>query len=159
MREFGGNVAQQIEGLPSLGVEKLRSIWVSEFGRPPRFRAQKELLALILAYRLQAKAYGGLHPVTRKRLRNLAEAFGKAGDASPRIALRPKPGTRLIREWRGATHVVSVLDGEIEYRGKRYGSLSEVARVITGTRWSGPVFFGLKPRTAVPETRAKSGEH
>ena len=127
-------------------MEKLRALWVSEFGTPPHFRAQKELVALILAYQLQAKAYGGLSQASRKRLRNFADAIGKPSVASPRVAPRPKPGTRLIREWRGDTHIASVLDDGVEYRGKRYGSLSEVARVITGTRWSGPVFFGLKSR-------------
>ena len=99
----------------------------------------------MLAYRLQEKAEGGLSPGTRNRLRGLSGQIGSAGGRASRPTSRLKVGTRLIREWKGQTYVVSVLEDGVEYRDKRYGSLSEVARAITGTRWSGPAFFGLKP--------------
>jgi hypothetical protein len=98
----------------------------------------------MLAHRLQEKAFGGLSKPSRNRLLNLAESAEKPSTRLPHATKRLKPGTRLIREWRGETHVVSVLDDGAEYRGKRYGSLSEIARTITGTRWSGPAFFGLR---------------
>src|SRR5574341_1007539 len=154
MRESQADVAEQLKTLTRRGTADLKRLWIERFGSPPRFRAQKNLLVLILAYRLQEKAYGGLGPVTRKRLRALEEAIGNGGIKRSRAAPPVKPGTRLIREWRGQTHVVSVLDQGAEYRGKRYGSLSEIARAITGTRWSGPAFFGLKSASASgPEGR------
>jgi hypothetical protein len=85
--------------------------------------------------------FGGLVPPTRRLLERVV------GDLSPRrgrITRKAAPGTLLIREWRGKAHQVTVHDDGIVYRGKRYGSLSEVARLITGTRWSGPLFFGLR---------------
>ncbi len=102
----------------------------------------------ILAYRLQEKALGGLKPSTAKRLRALAEEpmNGKKSADSP--MLRPKSGTRFVREWQGQLHEVSVLDTGLEYNGHTYRSLSEIAREITGTRWSGPAFFGLRKREA-----------
>jgi hypothetical protein len=102
----------------------------------------------MLAHRLQEKAFGGLSKPSRNRLRKLAESAEKPSTRLTHATKRLRPGTRLIREWRGETHVVSVLDDGAEYRGKRYGSLSEIARTITGTRWSGPAFFGLKSSAA-----------
>lgn len=152
MRESPADVAEQLKMLTRSKVADLKRLWTAQFGNPPRFRAQRNLLVLILAYRLQEKAYGGLSQVTRKRLRALEGAIGNGGMKHSRAAPPVKPGTRLIREWRGQTHVVSVLDKGAEYRGKRYGSLSEIARAITGTRWSGPAFFGLKsPSASGPE--------
>lgn len=145
MRRPEPDVAEQLNALPRLGIEALRALWVEQFGRAPSFRAQKDLLVRMLAYRLQEKAHGGLSPGIRKRLRALSGQIGSAGGAASRPMPRLKVGTRLIREWKGQTHVVSVLEEGVEYRDKRYGSLSEVARAITGTRWSGPAFFGLKP--------------
>jgi len=150
MRESPTDIAEQLRNLPRLGIEALRVLWVKQFGRPPSFRAQKDLLVCMLAYRLQEKAQGGLRPAIRKRLRALSGEIGSAGERVSRPAPRLKAGTRLIREWKGQTHVVSVLEDGVEYRGKRLGSLSEVAREITGTRWSGPAFFGLKSPSPSP---------
>jgi hypothetical protein len=108
----------------------------------------------MLAYRLQEVAYGGLSATTRKRLRALADEIDSNRPRPQRSAVRLKAGTRLIREWNGHTHVVSVLEKGVEYRGKHYGSLSEVARAITGTRWSGPAFFGLKTAPLSPVERS-----
>jgi len=91
-----------------------------------------------VAYKLQERAYGGLSPATRRILAGLREATS----VQPRDL---RPGTVLLREWQGATHRVTVIEDGVLYRGKRHGSLSEVARVITGSRWSGPRFFGLNP--------------
>jgi hypothetical protein len=103
----------------------------------------------ILAYRLQEKAYGGLKASTRKRLMRLAADLERDPQAQPSPAQRIKAGTKLIREWRGETHEVTVIDRGFEYRGKQWDSVSEIAREITGSRWSGPLFFGLKqPQTA-----------
>jgi hypothetical protein len=92
-----------------------------------------------VAYKMQERVYGGLPPSIRRML--LAEPGASQGRKSPR---RASIGTVLLREWRGKTHQVTIGEEGVLYRGKRYRSLSEVARIITGTRWSGPAFFGLK---------------
>ena len=97
-----------------------------------------------LAYRIQENAYGGLEPASRSKLRRLARSLKGPGGSSEKI-LRPKVkiGSRIFREWRGDTHEVVVTKYGFEYRRASYRSLSEIARKITGTRWSGPAFFGL----------------
>jgi hypothetical protein len=104
------------------------------------------LLTRALAYRLQERTFGGLKPSTRRLLERIGE--GRSSSQLMRVAAHRKtaPGTVLIREWKGASHRVTVLDDGVIYRGRRHQSLSEVARAITGTRWSGPLFFGLKGR-------------
>jgi len=138
------DVAQQLEELPHATQKRLRALWVEHYGKAPTFRASRTLLVLMLAYRLQEKAYGGLSKATRAKLLKIAQAVDKPGGKVPQARQAPRAGTRLLREWRGETHSVLIGEGGVEYRGKRYGSLSEVARVITGTRWSGPAFFGLR---------------
>jgi hypothetical protein len=103
----------------------------------------------LLAYKLQEQAYGGLKPEVKRRLRELAAGFNR----NPRKAggkftdsIRIKPGTRLIRQWENKTHQVTVGEAGFEYNGECYKSLSVIARLITGTRWSGPLFFGLRGR-------------
>jgi hypothetical protein len=100
-----------------------------------------------LAYELQARVQGDLPADVRHRLRRLHKAFKATPAYTPLPGRGVKPGTVLTRTWRGVTHQVRVRDQDFEYRGERYASLSEVARRITGTRWSGPLFFDLK-RTA-----------
>jgi plastocyanin len=99
-----------------------------------------------MAYRMQVEMLGGLSPRAERKLRQVAEAK-QAGDKSF-ITLSPriKPGTKLIRVWQDKTHTVTALHDGFEWQGSRYRSLSEVARSITGTRWNGLIFFGVKPR-------------
>ena len=99
---------------------------------------------------MQEKAYGGLKPATLSRMRKLALALEKDPTATIVAVPQIRPGTRLIREWRGERHEVVVDDTAYEYRGKRFNSLSEIARQITGTRWSGPLFFGIKTSKTRP---------
>ncbi len=110
---------------------ELAELWQQQFSRPIPYKSRPELLRQILAWHLQVKAYGGLSAAERRQL---------AGNAVPALA----PGSRLVRVWQGETHQVAVLDKGFMYAGKRYTSLSSIARAITGTAWSGPVFFGLK---------------
>lgn len=117
----------------------------SEGQLPPRLRRQ--LLIPMLAYRMQERAYGGLKPATLKRLHKLAQVVDRDPSAALTDAPRIRPGTCLIRVWRGEKHEVLVDDSGYEYRGKRFASLSQIARQITGTRWSGPLFFGLRNGT------------
>jgi hypothetical protein len=93
-----------------------------------------------IAYRMQEKILGGLKPVTRRFL----EKFDNTSQQQRLPVVSIKPGTRLLREWHGVTYEVTIMGDGVECNGKHYRSLSEVARAITGTRWSGPLFFGLK---------------
>ncbi len=92
---------------------------------------------------MQVKRYGGLKPAVRRQLRKVADG-GSAQAVANLKSEKVVPGMRLIREWTGSSHVVEVVDGGFVWNGKRYGSLSAVARAITGARWSGPRFFGLE---------------
>ena len=146
MSKRAADVAAQLKSLEGASREALKARWDEVFGAPPEFRGHRGLLRLILAYHLQESVMGALTPRTRRQLQKVAEAHGQRSARPAPSATRLKPGTRLIREWRGKTYVASVLDDAIEYGGKRYRSLSEIARTITGVRWSGPAFFGLRSR-------------
>ena len=134
-------LAETLAGLPQLDIAALREQWRQLYCTepPPFFR--RNLLIYAVAYKLQERVYGGLKPSTRRLLKRVAEevAAGKTITQSRKL----KPGTRLLREWQGATHEVIVGEAGFIFRGERYRSLSEVARLITGSRWSGPRFFGL----------------
>jgi hypothetical protein len=128
----------------------LEKLWRDLFNRVPNPALRRETLIPILAYRIQEKAFGGLRESTARKLRKLAEKPG----GSPRPvqdAIRPKIGTRYVREYHCKLHEVTVLDSGYEYQGKAYRSLTEITKVITGTKWSGPAFFGLRrvPRKAI----------
>lgn len=103
-----------------------------------------DLLRRSIAYRIQEQAYGGLDPATRRLLNNLMAQQAKSKDGRIVIPRRIKSGAVLVREWKGQSHRVMVLEEGFAYAGKTYGSLSEIARQITGARWNGPRFFGLR---------------
>ncbi len=125
-------------------MEGLKAMWRELFAAEPP-RHNRKYLESRLIYRIQELAYGGLRPETRKRLAALAEEMDTRGRGrGKRIDNRPIAGTRLIRDWQGVEHTVTVLTDGFEYEGRPYRSLSAVARAITGTRWNGLVFFGLK---------------
>jgi len=133
-----------VASLPQIGSTRLRTLWFECFGRSVPVPPRNDFLIRCLAYRIQEEAHGGLNAATRKRLHKLAGLLENNPNSASFNARRIKPGTRLIREWRGDIHEVVVTDKGFAFRGKRYRSLSEIARAITGTRWSGPLFFGLK---------------
>lgn len=119
----------------------LIAAWNEVFGTPVPKRLSSPFLRRFLAFELQARESGSL---PKGFVGMLAKAARNDGSVvSPAL----KPGGRLIREWNGVTHVVDVIDGGFLWKGQRYGSLSSIARAITGTRWSGPRFFGLKRTT------------
>ncbi len=137
-------LTKRLTELETLSRSELQARWQRAFGRPAPNRASHDLLQRALAYDLQQQAEGGLSKAALRRLTRLAGPSGN-GSGPPRPAPpRPRPGTRFIREWRGEVHQVTVLDAGFGYRGENYASLSQIAREITGTRWSGPLFFGLR---------------
>jgi DUF2924 family protein len=137
---------EQIATLEALSIEHLRSRWAEAYGRPPPPCSPRQFLVRGLAHRLQENALGGLTPPQRRYLADLAGRLERDPETALSVPRRIKPGTRLIRTWRGERHQVTVLEHGFEYRGERHGSLSAIARAITGARWSGPAFFGLKTR-------------
>jgi hypothetical protein len=142
-------MAEQIAELEAVDTAALRSRWKQVFGSPAWKGASRDLLLRGLAYRLQEQTEGGLSKAARRSLARLAGSNANVIQPPRSVSPRLKPGTRLVRDWRGETHQVTVIDTGFEYRGSRYASLSEIARLITGTRWSGPLFFGLRsPRSS-----------
>ena len=106
-------------------------------------KISRDLMILGIGYRLQEIEHGGLGKATRRKLRTLAKALRTTGRVGPTPSLSLKPGARLVREWHGRTHTVTVTEDGFEYAGSSYASLTKVARKITGAHWSGPRFFGL----------------
>ena len=136
----------EIDALRSETTLQLRQRWKALYGTEPPPRASRDLLTRAVAYRLQERALGGLSASTRRLLERIADA------AAGRRPTRPThrklhPGAILLRHWGGVQHQVTVLQSGVQFRGKQYRSLSEVARIITGSRWSGPLFFGLRTRS------------
>ena len=131
--------------LKTMPTPDLKKQWRDLFdSEPPPFN--RRYLESRIAYRIQELAYGGLKPETIKRLEALGEQLdgGDKRKRSIRADIRPIAGTRLIREWQGIEHVVTVLADGFDWQGRPYRSLSAIARAITGTRWNGWTFFGLK---------------
>lgn len=126
-------VTRAVAAIASMSLVELRSEWERRYGAAPRHRSA-DLLRRVLAWRVQADVHGGLDATTRKQL---------AREDLP-LRVVPPPGMRLAREWAGRTHEVAVIESGVVYEGKTWGSLSEVARHITGMRWNGPRFFGLR---------------
>ncbi len=137
-------MTDSIAELATLSTAELRARWERAGGRPAPKRASRDLLLRLVAYHLQEQTEGGLSKAMRRRLAKLGGLNGRVAQPLAPPTPRLKPGCRLIREWHGVTHSVIVLDHGFDYRGTRYTSLSQVARIITGTRWSGPLYFGLR---------------
>jgi hypothetical protein len=136
----------EIADLSKAIITDLRERWKTLYGKEPSGHIGRTLMIRAIAYRLQERAFGGLKPSAQRVLDRIEVGRSEAAlDPTPKR--RASAGTVLIREWRGVSHRVTVLDHDVVYRGRRYKSLSEVARTITGTHWSGPLFFGLKSRT------------
>src|ERR1700722_17041594 len=146
------DLSNQIASLRGLPRAQLVALWQKMFKKPAPLGIRREFLVPFLAYKIQENAYGGLSPRTRAELRRIAkdiEDSRSSGGQPHRVQM--KTGMRLLREWRGQMHEVFITESGYEYHGVSYRSLSELARKITGTRWSGPAFFKLDK--ARPETR------
>lgn len=137
-------VIGRLAALKTMDIVALKGMWRDLFAaEPPPYN--RRFLESRLAYRVQELAYGGLKPETLKRLAALAEDLEpRSRERGSRSDNRPIAGTRLMREWQGVEHCATVLADSYEYDGRPYKSLSAIARAITGTRWNGLVFFGLK---------------
>jgi Protein of unknown function (DUF2924) len=137
-------LSAQIEALQTLNKTQLLAIWAENFGKDPPLNLRKELMVPILAYRMQEREFGGLSHAARRRLREVAVSLRTDKPSQERPDSAPQTGTRLLRVWHGETHEVIATGSGYEYRGQTYSSLSKIARQITGTRWSGPLFFGVR---------------
>lgn len=152
-----GKLARELASLSTLDRGALAERWRELYRSEPPGRIGSGFLMSAIAYRLQEQVLGSLKPTTRRYLEKIADnatrknTSGDSGDAVQKIAAPTatiKPGTRLLREWHGVTYEVLVLENGVQCNGAHYRSLSEVARTITGTKWSGPLFFGLKKKRA-----------
>jgi len=130
--------------LPELDLGGLRERWRALYKTEASPHLSRELLLRAVAYRMQELALGGLRSERQRQLRLLVEQLKESGVMRVRARPELQAGTRLVREWQGRTYEVLVLDDGFSWRGVHYRSLSAVARTITGTAWSGPLFFGLK---------------
>jgi hypothetical protein len=134
-----------LDDLPNMTRIQLFDNWARVVGKPVIPGASHELLVTIIAWHLQARQHGGLTPAVQRKLERLAAAIDRGESIRPLTALdRLRPGTTLERAWRGETHLVTVMADGFAYRGQRFRSLSQIARLITGTHWNGPAFFGLR---------------
>jgi hypothetical protein len=145
-------MGRRLQGLSELSSLELREEWRRLYRSDPP-RLSRDLLIRALAYRIQEIAYGGLSKATRRTLESFAEQLRADGRLTSRPSSQPRSGQRLVREWRGKTHTVTALEDGFFYCGQTYPSLSAIARLITGTRWSGPRFFGLEHNDSRKESR------
>jgi hypothetical protein len=129
-------------------LSELREIWKEKLGYDPPPLRSREIFRRMLGYRLQAAALGDLSPSVKRKLAAIEARRSSPGEKSKPAAVRLRAGTLLIREWKGVRHEVRVTADGFGHEGATYKSLSEVARVITGSRWNGPLFFGLRDKPA-----------
>ena len=140
-------LAGEIAALQSVDVTQLKTRWRTLYGSEAPSRFSRDLLMRAVAYRMQERALGGLTPTTRRLFQRVA-ADAHARRPPKMVPLgTPQPGAILIREWNVVKYKVVAREDGFSFRGQHYRSLSAVARLITGSRWSGPLFFGLKHRT------------
>lgn len=144
-------IAVQIDEIQSLNKDQLRQRWEVMFKKPVPEALTKDLLARMIAYRIQEKAFGGLNRETEKILESYVR-----GDKAPIPQRRMKSGTVLLREYQGVRHTVTVADGGFIWNDKKYDSLTMIAKEITGSSWNGPRFFGLREKKKAGRSEADS---
>src|SRR6202040_1668324 len=141
MNKAAIDVAQALARLSELTIFELRGEWRRLHRMPPPMRLSRDLLVRGITYKLQERAYGGLSTATARKLEQAGADSLSRGSVTPAPPISLRPGTRLVREWRGVTHMVLIHADGIEWRGQRYRSLSLVARKITGARWVRPAIL------------------
>jgi hypothetical protein len=151
------DIAKALTRLSALTIFELRGEWRRLHRMPPPMRLSRDLLTRGISYKLQERAYGGLSTATARKLEQAGADSLSRGSVPPAPPISLRPGTRLVREWHGVTHTALIHADSIEWRGQRYRSLSAVARKITGARWSGPRFFGLRQRPLDSTSTARPG--
>jgi hypothetical protein len=149
-------VEAEIERLPQMPITQLRDRYRDLFKAAPPKAFGPDLLRRSIAYRIQEKAYGGLARPARRLLDQLIKAMAVKPNGRIELPRRIKTGAVLVREWKGQAHRVIVQHDGFAYQGTTYASLSEIACLITGTKWSGPKFFGLRPSSKADPTPDKS---
>ena len=148
------DLSTRLAALSRMSHADLRAEWRRLYRSHPPKKIGRDLLELGIAWKLQEKALGGMSPALKRRIADLAKTMETKGDLARARAVTLKPGARLMREWRGETHDVRMLEDGFEWRGTRWRSLSAIAREITGTQWSGPRFFGLEKTEKAADGRA-----
>lgn len=152
-------LAASLAALPGMTTAQLRTEWRRLHGHPPPDRLSLDLLRRGIGYKLQETVLGGLPPAIRRRLAGLSSSpLASMADLSVARSTRLKPGATLLRDWHGETHTVIVCDAGFEHQGRRYTSLSQIARAITGAHWSGPRFFGLQRAARLAGGRRSVGD-
>jgi hypothetical protein len=140
-------VEGELDRLAVMPIVQLRLTWAKLFRKDPPKSFGLDLLRRSIAHRIQEKAYGGLSRPAQRLLDQAIKAFASKPDGKIVLPRRIKPGSVLVREWKGKSHRVTVLADGFVYDGDTYSNLSEIAVLITGTRWNGPRFFGLRSKT------------
>ncbi len=151
-----GSTESELAALTSLSIGELKAAWRKYFDRDSPGVRSRHLLLRLFAWQMQVEALGGLDASTERKLRDIAKALERDGMYEPKIRHDLSPGVVLTREWKGEIHKVTATADGFDFRGKRYTSLSDIARTITGTRWSGPRFFGLEQRNKPVSRKAIS---
>ncbi len=159
MAKPAADIAVELARLRELTIFELRSEWRHFHRMPPPMRLSRERLIRAITYKLQERALGGLSKSVLRKLESFNAEPGAGGARKPAPPVLLKPGTRLVREWRGMTHTVLVHADGVEWNGRRYRSLTLIAREITGARWSGPRFFGLRKRAGSSAESPGGEEH
>ncbi len=158
MTKLSIDVAETLARLSAATIFELRGEWRRLHRAPPPMRLSRDLLMRGITYKLQERSLGGLSKSILRKLERLNLDSEASGAQKPARPISLKTGTRLVREWRGATHTVLVHADGFEWNGRRYRTLTIVAREITGAHWSGPRFFGLRKCTN-RSVESAEGEH
>src|ERR1700716_2404786 len=150
-------IEAELDRLAVMPIVQLRLTWEKLFRKDPPKSFGPDLLRRSIAHRIQEKAYGGLSRPAQRLLDQAVKAFASKPNGKIVLPRRIKPGSVLVREWKGKSHRVTVLADGFVYDGDAYSNLSEIAVLITGTRWNGPRFFGLRSKTRDSDEPAAPG--
>jgi hypothetical protein len=144
------HLAAGVAALAGMTAADLRTEWRRLYRAHPPKKLSRDLLELAVAWKLQERVLGGFSAITKRQLAELAQTMEAKSDVAKTRKISLKPGARLLRAWGGETHEVVVVEDGFLWRGKTWRSLSVIVREMTGTRWSGPRFFGLDKAKAGP---------
>lgn len=152
------NIAGKVSALQASTHSELRQRWRRTFRTYPPKTLSRDVLILGIAWKIQERAFGGLSATTKRQPADLARTMETKSDLAKDRRVHLKPGARLLREWDGETHEVLVTEDGFEWRDQTWRSLSVITREITGTRWSGPRFFGLDRKSSAHKAREPATE-